>query len=176
MQNTYFFSDSHFGHKKIITFPSTAAYRPFATIEEHDEELIRRWNSVIKPKDTVWHLGDFCFGRENIAIAGRLNGLKRLVLGNHDSYPVGEYLKYFHSVHGVGEYSRHLTGSRFVLTHVPIHPDSLEERWTYNIHGHLHTSRVQRDGKPDQRYICVSAEQIDLTPISYDALMARENI
>jgi calcineurin-like phosphoesterase family protein len=53
-------SDTHFGHKRVIEFE--AAHRPFATIEEHDRELIARWNATVKPKDTVWHLGDVYFG------------------------------------------------------------------------------------------------------------------
>ena len=98
MSEVYFTADSHFGHRGIITFPATKPYRPFTTIEEHDEALIEKWNSVVQPKDIVFHLGDFCFGKRHIQIAGRLNGNKRLVMGNHDMYASEEYLKYFEHV------------------------------------------------------------------------------
>ena len=49
----FFTSDTHFGHANVIKFDN----RPFANIEEHDEELVRRWNAVVKPGDVVCHLG-----------------------------------------------------------------------------------------------------------------------
>jgi calcineurin-like phosphoesterase family protein len=62
--------------------------RPFASIDEHDEALIANWNSVVRPEDTVWHLGDFCYRcSEDYArsVFGRLRGRRCfLVRGNHD--------------------------------------------------------------------------------------------
>ena len=79
----YIVADTHFGHRKVIQFE--AEKRPFSTIEEHDRELVARWNATVRQKDTVWHLGDVFFGgREAHSILGELNGIKRLVLGNHD--------------------------------------------------------------------------------------------
>ena len=52
---TYFTSDLHFGHENILRFDK----RPFSSIKEHDEELIKRWNAKVKPGDTVYILGDF---------------------------------------------------------------------------------------------------------------------
>lgn len=157
--NTFFIGDTHFGHKGIITFDSTRPYRPFDTIEQHDEELIKRWNSVVRPQDLVWHLGDFCFGSKNISIAGRLNGRKKLVMGNHDTYPTAEYLKYFEKVYGAAGIADDL-----LLTHIPVHV-SQSTRWKRNIHGHMHTVAIW-----DPFYFNVSAEQINLTPISIEEL------
>lgn len=157
----YFIGDTHFSHKNIIKFEGTKAARAFDTLEEHDEELIDRWNSRVNQRDTVWHLGDFCFGgKQNVAIAGRLNGYKKLVLGNHDHYPTEEYLKYFHKVYGIVEFR----GG--VLSHAPLHTSQLEHRFKFNIHGHLHHQNID-----DERYINVSCEQINLTPISFDELL-----
>ena len=93
MSEVFFIGDTHFGHRGIIQFSETAPHRPFATIEEHDAELVRRWNSAVGPKDVVWHLGDFCFGKRNLEIAAQLNGNKKLVLGNHDMYATEDYLR-----------------------------------------------------------------------------------
>ncbi|OGT30182.1 MAG: hypothetical protein A3E87_00385 [Gammaproteobacteria bacterium RIFCSPHIGHO2_12_FULL_35_23] len=159
MNKVFFISDTHFGHKNIIVFEAIKKYRPFQTITEHDNKLIDNWNSVVNEKDTVWHLGDFCFGKTNLAIAGKLNGIKKLVKGNHDIYPTKEYLKYFTEVYGVVEYKR------FILSHIPVHPQQFI-RYKANIHGHLHDKTLD-----DPRYINVSCEQINLTPILFDELI-----
>nr|WP_200941309.1 metallophosphoesterase [Methylobacterium sp. Leaf111] len=65
--------------------------RPFATIEEHDETLIANWNTAVRPEDTVWHLGDFCYRCPEARarqIFSRLNGRRFLVRGNHDKVAV----------------------------------------------------------------------------------------
>jgi len=85
----YFTSDTHFGHRKLIAGgggDDGRPPRPFASIDEMDEALIANWNSVVKPNDTVFHLGDVSFRRnaETRAIIHRLNGVKTLVAGNHD--------------------------------------------------------------------------------------------
>ena len=61
MSEVFFISDTHFGHKGILTFSGTKEFRKFDSIEEHDAELVRHWNSVVGKNDTVFHLGDFCF-------------------------------------------------------------------------------------------------------------------
>lgn len=83
---TLFVSDTHFGHAHIIS-DRMSAPRPFGSIEEHDETLVANWNAAVRPGDTVWHLGDFCYRcSEDRArsIFRRLNGQRRLVRGNHD--------------------------------------------------------------------------------------------
>lgn len=87
MSRQVFVSDTHFGHRAILS-PGMQAPRPFASIEEHDETLIANWNAVVRPDDTVWHLGDFCYrcGEDYArSVFGRLRGKCRfLVRGNHD--------------------------------------------------------------------------------------------
>ena len=160
MPNTFFIGDTHFGHENIIVFEAIKPYRPFTSIQEHDEELVKRWNSVVRKGDIVWHLGDFCFGRENLAIAARLNGEKRLVLGNHDHCPTEDYLLYFNKLYGCVKWEGKL------LTHIPVVISQLDRR--FNVHAHLHTHLLD-----DRRYINVSVEQINLTPISLEEINAR---
>lgn len=162
MNNRIFvISDTHFGQSKVIEFE--AANRPFSSIEEHDEEIVRRWNNVVSNKDTVWHLGDVLFGRESFATLGRLNGIKKLVMGNHDQYPCSDYLRYFSKVVGVAV----LRGC--VLTHVPVHPAQFN-RYRANIHGHLHSSTVN-DKLFAHKYINVSCERIGLAPVLLDKVL-----
>ena len=61
MSTVFFTADPHFGHTNIIRYEN----RPFASAEEMDQELIRRWNETVSPEDTVYLLGDFSFyGKE----------------------------------------------------------------------------------------------------------------
>jgi calcineurin-like phosphoesterase family protein len=77
--NIWFTSDHHFGHKRIIEL----ANRPFESVEAMDEEMIARWNDKVSKGDMVYHLGDFAFA-DHTPYLIRLNGQKRLILGNHD--------------------------------------------------------------------------------------------
>jgi Predicted phosphoesterase or phosphohydrolase len=79
----WFTSDTHWGHANILKYDN----RPFATIEEHDEELVRRWNAVVSPGDVVYHLGDVAWHKKAIdtdILLARLHGTKILITGNHD--------------------------------------------------------------------------------------------
>lgn len=180
MNSIWFTSDHHFGHVNILEYEKEA--RPFETIEAMNESLIERWNGVVKPNDTVYHLGDFCFGKKNMEIAARLKGKKRLVLGNHDTYPSSEYLRYFDKLYGVVFYNR------CILSHNPVHPNGLGSRWMLNLHGHLHSKKIMLEGKyaignknvcypaylsEDMSYFNVSVEQNNLTPISWEVIQQR---
>lgn len=150
MNRVFVISDTHFGHSKIIEFESE--YRPFTTIEDHDAELVYRWNSVVKPKDTVWHLGDVLFGINTFDVLFQLNGIKNLVLGNHDSFHISRYMEHFNKI--LGSVRLH----NCILTHIPV-AESQFGRFKANIHGHMHSKTLE-----DPRYYNVSAEQLDLTP------------
>lgn len=81
---TFFIADTHFGDAHLIE----RRRRVFASVTEHDETLVARWNARVQADDTVWHLGDFAAHASRAHCAGifaRLNGVKRLVRGNHDT-------------------------------------------------------------------------------------------
>lgn len=68
----YYTSDLHFGHKNIIQLTS----RPFSSVEEMDEVLIKNWNSKVTKNDLVYILGDFTWynsAEKNLKILERLN-------------------------------------------------------------------------------------------------------
>jgi calcineurin-like phosphoesterase family protein len=149
MNRVFVASDTHFSHRKVVEF------RPWATVEEHDRELVERWNATVLKHDTVWHLGDVCLGgRDKLAIMASLNGVKKLVLGNHDVYPLDLYKAHFNKVYGAAEWHD------CILTHIPVHPYQLDSRYRLNVHGHMHAARIEGD----DRYRCVSMEQIDYRP------------
>ncbi len=168
MANIFLISDTHFGHANILRFTrgdGTRLRPEFSCVEEMDEYIVDRWNSVVRPQDHVYHLGDVCMNATHIPIVGRLNGHKRLVLGNHDHPVMKLYTPYFEKIFG----SRLL--DRFLLTHIPVHPESLGKS-PANIHGHVHNNVPQ--GHFGSRYYNVSVEVLDdYTPVSLEEVKAR---
>lgn len=81
----FFTSDTHFAHRNSMRYCG----RPFTTVEACDEAMVSRWNSVVRPEDTVYHLGDVSMHIKPIErLIPRLNGKKILIVGNHDlTYP-----------------------------------------------------------------------------------------
>ena len=85
MRKTFFTGDLHFGHKNVLTFDN----RPFATVDEMDAELIRRWNNKVGKSDLVYVLGDLIWKSRNNdapALIKSLNGQIILIKGNHDRF------------------------------------------------------------------------------------------
>lgn len=164
-------SDTHFGHQNScnwMTEDGSEKYRPWDTSEEMDEALVANWNKAVRPKDKVYHLGDVAMKRKDIQTLGRCNGEKILVRGNHDIFNLEDYVPYFKDIRGTPKLDD------FLLSHIPIHSGSLA-RWSKgNIHGHTHRNSVLlTDGSFDPRYICVSVEQINYTPISLEEIKQR---
>jgi calcineurin-like phosphoesterase family protein len=159
-----FIADLHLSHSNMAT------RRGFSTIEEHDEHIIAKWNSVVHKRDVTYILGDVTMEKSSpYPLLDRLNGLKHVVLGNHDRrQDVKKLLEHVESVAGMINYKG------VILTHAPIHPMELEYRFPVNIHGHIHDKQVMLlDScfeEPDERYICVSCERVDYTPKTLEEL------
>lgn len=168
MSKVLFIADLHLGHL------SMAKKRGFETAEEHDEHIISQWNKKVHKRDTVYILGDVTMeSSKPYPLLNRMNGLKRVVLGNHDmAKDISELMKYVHSVSGMVRYKG------LWLTHCPVHERELEFRVPRNIHGHIHENKVMKleenglkdEWVPDDRYHCVSCEHVDYTPVTLEEL------
>lgn len=93
----YFIADPHFGHENAIKLCS----RPFETVEEMNETIIKNWNGRVHGNDTVYIVGDMFFRCDDPEpILKRLHGKKHLLVGNHDGSWLGKIdtTKYFQSV------------------------------------------------------------------------------
>lgn len=178
MPNFWLLSDPHFGHSNILNFESSPGVklRPFSCIEEHDETIVQNHNKVVKPQDHYYCLGDVVINKRYLDIVKRLNGHKRLIMGNHDIFDTELYLKAgFDKVMAC----RVLDG--IIITHIPVHADQLR-RFKINVHGHLHSNRVMHRtltsfGKrvPDPRYHSVCCEHVNYTPISLETIKKQIN-
>ncbi len=118
-------SDTHFYHKRISGYCN----RPFWSVKQMNEEMIKRWNAKVCKNDIVFHLGDFCFGDENKIkeIRARLNGNIILIRGNHD--------KKITSDMGFTIFEEPITLGNKILSHYPL--EDIPEGFI-NIHGHIH--------------------------------------
>lgn len=182
MPAVFLVSDTHFGHEKTCTsFKKNdgSPLRPFASAEEMDEEMVRRWNERVKPNDKVYHLGDVVISRKHLNTLRRLNGDKVLIRGNHDIFKLTDYTEHFRDIR-----SYHVMNG-MILSHIPLNHESLG-RFGVNIHGHTHANRVMKprgvDAKTgdilysdeiDPRYHCVCVEQTDFTPILFEDVIKR---
>lgn len=168
MSNTFFISDTHFGHQGICEFThwDGSPLRPFDTWQENDMAIVENWNRVVGRYDNVYHLGDYAFSALGHRMVKLLNGNVTLIRGNHDQKPAAFYLDMgFKDVLGV----KQVNG--FWLTHVPMHEQCVnEERVKANIHGHLHRNLIE-----NSKYVNVSVEQINYTPISFDEIKEKVN-
>lgn len=156
----FFISDLHLGHKRILDPEFSRDYREGSNIEEHDEWIIERWNSVINKRDVVYCLGDLAFSRDALKKCSRLKGDKNLILGNHDKFRIEEYQAYFKLRPSLFKYKG------FWLSHAPIHPAEL--RGLKNIHGHVHHRSIGELTTPsfiDDRYINVCVEALKGVPM-----------
>ena len=161
-QKIFFTSDTHFWHVNIIKYCN----RPFETIEEMNETIIERWNSKISKDDIVFHLGDFAFcgSSEYNKILSRLNGKITLVLGNHDWKSLKE--GYINKFNGVYQQLRiRIDGQRIYLNHFPLlcfdgAYKGLEATW--QLFGHVHSSKVNTNGYDNQRLQYLFATQLDV--------------
>jgi calcineurin-like phosphoesterase family protein len=156
-----YISDLHLNHNNM------ALRRGFVNFEEHDQYIIKNWNNVVNKRDVVYILGDVTFEKSTpYILLEQLNGIKKVILGNHDKpQHVPELLKYVNNVASM----KYLKDKRFgniIFTHAPIHPCELEYRYNINIHGHVHENTLE-----DKRYINVSAEVIDFKPKTLEELL-----
>jgi calcineurin-like phosphoesterase family protein len=162
-------ADTHFGHNNM------AIKRGFNDSFYHDEYIVDHWNRNINKRDVTYILGDVTMEkRTNYDILDRLNGMKIVVLGNHDDKNhVRSLLE--HVDHVAGCVKLRVNGKSVFLTHVPVHPMEFDYRLDYNIHGHIHDLKVKnqhgRIWKDDSRYICVSMEQIKYIPKELNLLI-----
>lgn len=165
MNDIWFISDTHFRHANILKFigKDGSPIRPgFCCVEQMDACMIDNWNRVVKPGDHVWHLGDFALGGKDCsAIVNRLNGRKRLCVGNHDN--VKEIAPFFEKV----VLWRIFKEFNFTCTHIPLREGQMRKT-AFNMHGHIHQNLME-----DPHYINVCVEHTNYTPVHLDEILAK---
>lgn len=146
MERIWFTSDTHFGHKNILKFCPNS--RPVASVEEHDERLIKNWQEQVAPQDRVYHLGDFffCNGDRARQILDRLPGQIHFIHGNHD-----KVISSNHDIRSrfvsVSDYKElRIDEIKVCLFHFPIYEWHHIHYGSFHFYGHVHGS-VQVPGR-----------------------------
>lgn len=169
MHKNYFISDPHFTHHNVIKFTTDEGklFRPFSSIEEHDNLIIDNINTLVRPCDKLYILGDVIMYRRDFSILDRIITKKRILIrGNHDIFRLKDYLPYFKDVRAYKIMPKH----GFIFSHIPIHPNQLEERFNLNIHGHMHHKTID-----DSRYMNICPERIGYKPIELEEIIYRRD-
>jgi calcineurin-like phosphoesterase family protein len=173
-------SDTHFGHPGIINL----CFRPYKTIQEHDYDLINKWNSVVSPNDIVYHLGDFAYKTSvtyTNKIVNELNGQIIVIKGNHDSLvqKIADQKIFseskFKLIPGYYELENFTyvdknkdtqLGPMYILSHYPMKSWNQKHRNSVMLYGHVHGQLLEDHslsfdvGVDCWNYTPVSMEQI----------------
>ena len=143
MGKNLYISDLHFGHKNILRFDN----RPYNSVEEMEEQLILNWNSVVSKDDTIYILGDFCWGKEKdwLRLLPLLKGKKVLISGNHDilkNCMTGQLKAEFEDIKDYKEI--YDNGRKVIMCHYPIlaYKHSFDPD-TFMLHGHVHNCTTE---------------------------------
>jgi len=166
----HFTSDHHFEHTNIIRL----AERPFETIDEMHETMIRNWNARVLKGDEVYVLGDFYFGKRPeraLELLRMLNGQKFLLKGNHDrkTDKWSEPFVWVRDYHEMTVLEPDGTKQKIVMGHYPFLEWNKGHRGSWNLHGHCHR-KVPLD--PKYRRLDVGVDGHDYSPWSYDEVKA----
>lgn len=163
----WFSSDLHLGHANIIRY----THRPFRDVKEMDETLIANWNDRIKPDDTVYFLGDFCFGHRCLPIGEsarrylkRLNGHIHFIRGNHDREACAIYreFKSFNSFLEISPYGQDIT-----LCHYALRTWPRSHYGSFSLYGHSHGTLPD---DPNALAIDVGVDCHGYAPVSFEAV------
>lgn len=168
-------SDTHLFHSNILKFKDSDTGNlirgeKFSDVDQMNQYILDKWNSVVKPGDIVYHLGDVFIGnREDFKnLWPKFQGSKRLVVGNHDDIPFLSSGGFFKKV----MMWRTFPEFGLMLSHVPLHQSSLErympdggKKFLKNCHGHIH-----QNPSPDGPYQNMCVEITDYTPINIEEL------
>lgn len=183
MVDMWVVSDWHLFHDRIIEYGE----RPFKNVPEMHDALLTYHNELVTPNAHVYMLGDATMLRGSsgsqaakrfIELVRKFNGHKRLILGNHDHFPLKVYQEAgFEKVVGTGRWLDNL-----LFSHYPVHPSSIGSA-TANVHGHTHQrpdlplARVKgyKEDDPERvvPYINVCVERTNYRPLSLEEVKAR---
>ena len=187
MPKTWFTADTHFGHGNIIKH----CQRPFLsdaeenlalesasgnwkvsaeTVRRHDQHLIDTINSLVQPNDTLWIIGDFCWGDLENAERYRQSIRCRdvgLVWGNHDSRSIASLFE-----KTIDQGMVKISGQNIWLNHYPMRSWNKSFHGSWHLYGHVHGRLMREDS--EQPWMLVRDVGVDacgFRPVEFDEVV-----
>lgn len=162
----FFTSDTHFSSERKIKLKQT----PFESVEQMNYEQVKRWNSVVRKNDIVYHLGDF----GDYDFVKKLNGKVILILGNYEENEIKQnkttFKQFKDKLINLGFYDVIQNGKKLnikdlktplYLTHKPTNC----KKGMINLFGHVHTLKPVNENGFN---VCVN--YYDFTPVSLETI------
>jgi calcineurin-like phosphoesterase family protein len=133
----FFTSDQHFGHKNIIKHCD----RPYSSVYEMDEDIIKRWNDVVGLGDLVYCLGDFTLGKDVNKYLDRLRGTVKFITVpfHHDRGWVGT--KIYPAIEEIVK-----DDATIVMCHYPFAVWDKSHYGSWHLYGHVHNKEFVLPG------------------------------
>jgi calcineurin-like phosphoesterase family protein len=151
----WFTGDEHYFHKNIIKYTN----RPFGSMEEMDDILIKNFNNVVQEKDIVYHLGDFIFNNKyKEEYIKSLNGINIFLKGNHD--------KHMGNLPYIVEIT--IDGQFIVLCHYAMRVWNRSHYGSWQLYGHSHGTLPPIGNQYD-----VGVDNNEYFPISFEQLKVK---
>jgi len=153
---THVASDLHLGHENIIEYCD----RPFDSVSEMNNTLLKNWNECVDPNERVLYLGDLVpFEDRTHVVQGwlnKLNGQFFFIEGNHDlAIPITTH----------EPYRLNLSDYDVYLTH---YPEDIPDDWDgWAIYGHHHNNFPEKYPfvDPNAKRVNISIELLGFEPI-----------
>lgn len=169
IDNTFFTADLHLYHNNMIEYAS----RPFKDLNAMHSHITKAFNSILTVDSDLYIVGDVTLlssefgGRIKKALAA-INGRKHLVIGNHDTWKVRNYLEAgITTVHSAGSFKHE--GIRFFMMHDPAEYLCVENGTNVLLCGHIHT--LFKHLFPEKRIINVGVDVWEYKPVSIEQIM-----
>ena len=114
---------------------------------EMTTDLVKKHNELVKPGDTVYHLGDFTFGGTDQAssLLRILHGNFKFVYGNHDRAlkDFKEVIRFYPDLKNRVEFLGNMAeviveGQLITLCHYALRTWNKSHRGSWSLHGHSH--------------------------------------
>lgn len=182
----WFTADTHFGHENIIKY----CQRPFLspaeaaavrgnsrtklrlsaeTVHRHDEDLLTAINSRVAEHDTLWVLGDFCWGglQEAKVYRNRIRCRNvHLVWGNHDHRSIRPAF-----TEAIEQGMIRIDGQEVWLNHYPMRSWNKSFHGSWHLYGHVHGRLGAEDAaRPALLVKDVGVDACEYRPWSFEDL------